>query len=119
MVSKTEVFKDANGRVTGVVEETIDLTAYRGATGPTGSAGATGAPGAPGTPGAAGATGATGNPGSNGTNGATGATGSFVWANVPGSTGDTGTAGQMAYDDFTLYICIEPNTWRGIPLNVF
>ena len=116
MLRKTEVIKDSHGRVTGTVDESIDTSALNGATGATGAAGAAGPTGAAGSPGATGHDGATG---ADGADGATGATGSFVWSSVPGSTGDTGAAGDMAYDANLLYICVDTNQWKGITLNDF
>ena len=127
MIRKTEVRKDEHGRVIGTVDETIDTTPLAGPTGPTGAAGAAGHTGA-GTPGAAGATGAdgadgatgaAGATGADGADGATGATGSFVWSSVPGSTGDIGVAGDMAYSADMLFICVATNQWKGITLNDF
>lgn len=36
---------------------------------------------------------------------------------VPASSGASGTAGQMAYDNDYIYVAVAANTWRRIPLN--
>jgi hypothetical protein len=41
-----------------------------------------------------------------------GAGGGMTWSAVPQTAGATGTAGQMAYADNYLYVCVGPNTWK-------
>jgi hypothetical protein len=36
----------------------------------------------------------------------------FAWSSIPNSPTATGTAGQMAYADNYLYVCVAPNTWK-------
>jgi hypothetical protein len=38
---------------------------------------------------------------------------------IPTSSSSPGTAGQMAADTSTFYICIAANTWRRVALSAF
>jgi hypothetical protein len=55
--------------------------------------------------------------------GPTGPTGSFVWSEVPGSTGSTGVAGSMAYGQEGgtgyLYVAYDTNLWGRVSLLSF
>ncbi|GAB1371205.1 hypothetical protein MASR1M45_12670 [Candidatus Kapaibacterium sp.] len=42
--------------------------------------------------------------------------GKMVWASPPASATASGTAGQIAYDNDYLYICVATNTWKRMPL---
>lgn len=45
---------------------------------------------------------------------------SSITTNVPGSSNDTGTKGEIAYDSSYLYICVDTDTWvRSIIQNTF
>ena len=39
------------------------------------------------------------------------------WSDVPFTSTSTGTAGDMAYDNSYIYVCIATDTWRRAPLN--
>lgn len=52
------------------------------------------------------------------TNGTVGCTGLILKTpTVPANTGDTGIAGQIAWDSDYLYICVAANTWKRIALS--
>lgn len=38
------------------------------------------------------------------------------WASVPASATSSGTAGQIAYADDYLYVCVSANKWKRIPM---
>jgi hypothetical protein len=38
------------------------------------------------------------------------------WASVPASATSTGTAGNIAYEDDYLYVCVASNKWKRIPM---
>lgn len=40
-----------------------------------------------------------------------------VWVSVPATSTSAGTAGQMAYDNDYLYVCVANATWRRVALN--
>jgi hypothetical protein len=39
-----------------------------------------------------------------------------TWVSVPASAGASGTAGQMAYNGFYLFVCVASNTWKRVAL---
>lgn len=41
------------------------------------------------------------------------------WVTVPASRTSKGIAGQKAYNNTHLYICIAPDTWRRVPLSTW
>lgn len=43
----------------------------------------------------------------------------LAWSSVPASTNSTGLAGQIAYTNNFLYICISNNTWRRVQLGTW
>lgn len=43
-------------------------------------------------------------------------TGALSWAAVPASATATGTAGQLAYANGFIYVCVAANTWQRAPL---
>jgi hypothetical protein len=43
----------------------------------------------------------------------------LFWTNVPASTTNSGTSGQVAYTNNYLYICISNNTWRRVLLGTW
>ena len=46
--------------------------------------------------------------------GVTGVVGKVSWSDVPGSTGATGSTGDLAFDDGHIYVCVAENYWlRG------
>lgn len=49
----------------------------------------------------------------------TNGTAPLFWASVPASPTNSGTAGQIAYTNNFLYICISNNTWRRIQLGTW
>jgi hypothetical protein len=40
-------------------------------------------------------------------------------ATTPISAGDTGTAGQVAYDSGYIYVCVSANTWKRAALSTW
>jgi hypothetical protein len=38
---------------------------------------------------------------------------------VPSTSGDTGTKGQIAYDNDWIYVCVQNNTWKRAQLNAW
>lgn len=42
--------------------------------------------------------------------------GKMAWVSAPASAAASGTAGQIAYDNDYLYICVATNTWKRMPL---
>lgn len=44
---------------------------------------------------------------------------SIVWSTVPLATNSFGTAGQIAYTDNALYICVDSNQWRRVLLGTW
>lgn len=38
---------------------------------------------------------------------------------VPSNSSSTGTAGDIAYDDRYVYICVNTNTWRRMSASTF
>jgi hypothetical protein len=49
----------------------------------------------------------------------TNSTAPLFWASVPASPTNSGTAGQIAYSNNHLYICISNNTWRRVQLGTW
>ena len=49
----------------------------------------------------------------------TNTTAPLFWASVPASPTNSGTAGQIAYTNNFLYICISNNTWRRVQLGTW
>jgi hypothetical protein len=49
----------------------------------------------------------------------TNSTAPLFWASVPASPTNSGTAGQIAYTNNFLYICISNNTWRRVQLGTW
>lgn len=43
----------------------------------------------------------------------------FSWSPVPAATNSPGSAGQMAYSNNHLYLCVAPNSWRRIQLGTW
>lgn len=43
----------------------------------------------------------------------------FTWTTAPSASGDSGTAGQVAYAENYFYICVAPNTWKRSILAVW
>lgn len=42
--------------------------------------------------------------------------GKLNWVSPPVSANATGTAGQIAYDDDYIYVCVSTNKWKRIPI---
>lgn len=42
--------------------------------------------------------------------------GAPTWVTPPATSGASGTAGQMAYNGFYLFVCVATNTWRRVAL---
>lgn len=65
-----------------------------------------------------GPTGLTGIQGPSGPRGATGPTGpvSFSGPTTIANAGDTGTIGQLRWDEDYLYVCVDVNTWKRAPI---
>lgn len=49
----------------------------------------------------------------------TNSTAPLFWTSVPATPTDSGTAGQIAYSNNHLYICISNNTWRRVQLGTW
>jgi hypothetical protein len=49
--------------------------------------------------------------------GGSGGSGIPAWVPAPASSGASGVAGQMAYDDEYFYVCIASGVWRRTPIN--
>lgn len=45
--------------------------------------------------------------------------GSFAWAEAPESFDSAGVAGQLAFDNGYIYVCVSANTWKRVPLESF
>jgi hypothetical protein len=101
--------------LTGVVGGT-GATGAQGATGdsgrPAGPTGVTGNTGAKGSTGATGAKGPTGEQGVAGEIGPTGSAGGLVWGPVPANSTTPCATGAIAFDQESMYICINTDTWQ-------
>ena len=46
-------------------------------------------------------------------------TSGITWSNVPSSSADTGSPGQIAYDNNYFYVCVAANTWKRATLSTW